>query len=66
MESETSKLKNFFYGSPTKRVMTRFIEIGILSLIAGILASPELKVLLPLSFIPIIAAILKAIREYLD
>lgn len=44
----------------------RFVEIFIISGVVGLLQSQELIVLIPPIFIGVVAAILKAIREWQD
>lgn len=54
------------YNTATKRIVMRFVEIFVVAGIIGLLSSQEFQVLLPAGVIGIVAAILKAIREWQD
>jgi len=54
------------YNTATKRIAMRFVEIFVISGAVGLLESPELASLLPPILIGVVAAVLKAIREWQD
>jgi len=54
------------YNTATKRIAMRFIEIFVVAGVIGLLSSQEFQVLLPAGVIGIIAAVLKALREWRD
>jgi hypothetical protein len=54
------------YNTTAKRIAMRFVEIFIISGAVGLLESTELASLIPPIFIGVVAAVLKAIREWQD
>ena len=54
------------YNTATKRVLMRLVEIFCVSGVIGVLSSDTFLALIPAAFIGIVAAILKALREYKD
>lgn len=54
------------YDTATKRIVMRFVEIFVISGMVGLLNSSELTALIPPIFIGVVAAVLKAIREWQD
>jgi len=64
IKKRKNKMINFLYNTAVKRIAMRFLEIFIVAGTIGVLSSPELQSLLPPLAIGVVAAILKAIREW--
>ncbi len=52
------------YNTTIKRIVMRFIEIFVVAGVIGLLSSQEFQILLPAGIIGIVAAMLKALREW--
>ena len=56
-------MKNFFYGTATRRQMMRFIEIFVITGALGLINSPEIQSLVPAGLAGLIATGLKMLRD---
>ena len=65
-EDTKMDIKKFLYGTKTKRIIMRFIEIFAISGLISVLNSPELSSLLPPVYIGFIAMAVKALRGLSD
>ena len=54
------------YNTATKRIVMRFVEIFVVTGVIGLLSSQEFQALLPAAVVGIVAAVLKALREWQD
>ncbi len=54
------------YNTATKRIVMRFVEIFVVTGVIGLLSSQEFQSLLPAAVVGIVAAVLKALREWRD
>lgn len=52
------------YNTAIKRIAMRFVEIFVVTGVIGLLSSQEFQVLLPAAVVGIVAAVLKALREW--
>jgi len=52
------------YNTATKRIAMRFVEIFVVAGTIGLLSSQEFQALLPAVVVGIVAAVLKALREW--
>ncbi len=59
-------MKEIFYDSKVKRVIMRFAEIFVLTGIAACIGRAMDWGYIPIYFVPVAEAILKALREYTE
>lgn len=60
------EIKKALYGSSPKRIAMRLLEIFVISGLIFVLESSEFQALLPALYVGILAAVVKALREYLN